>query len=81
MVPVIAGDSIRKRTPRAMSAGVEERCSGVIWWAAANSAADIGPETSVMPGAMPHTRTRGARAWASITVAHCSAALESVYEK
>ena len=29
VVPVMAGLSIKKRTLRAMSAGVDERCSGV----------------------------------------------------
>jgi len=64
-----------------MSAGVDDRCSGVSVWARANSDSLIGPDTSVTPGATPHTRTRGASACASITVAACSAALDSVYEK
>ena len=78
---MIAGDSIRKRTARAMSSGVDERCSGVIVCAAANSASLIGPDSKVTPGATPQTRTCGASACASITVAACSAAFDKVYEK
>jgi len=72
---VIAGDSSAKRTARAMSSGVDERFSGVSWCAATNCASVIGPDTSVTPGDTPTTRSTGARAWASITVAASSAAL------
>ena len=58
-----------------MSAGVDERCSGVSWCAAWNSASFIGPETIVTPGETAHTRRAGASAWASISVASASAAL------
>ena len=37
----MAGDSSRKRTARATSAGVDERCSGVMRCERANSSADI----------------------------------------
>ena len=64
-----------------MSSGVDERCSGVRRWAASNSASSMTPDSSVTPGDTPHTRSRGASAWASITVASDSAALLRVYEK
>src|SRR3546814_10666698 len=50
--------SIRKRTARAMSCGVDERPSGVRRCASANSRAFIGPDSRVTPGATPHTRKR-----------------------
>ena len=77
----MAGDSSRKRTAWAMSLAVDERCSGVRRWAVANSASSIGPDSSVTPGDTAHTRSSGASAWASITVASASAALDKVYEK
>ena len=78
MLPVIAGDSSRKRTARATSSGVDERCSGVMRCARPKASASIGPDGSVMPGATPTTRSRGASAIASIVVAACSAAFDSV---
>ena len=75
---MIAGDSSTKRTARAMSSGVDERCSGVSRCARSNSAALIGPDSSVTPGATPATRSTGASACASSVVAASSAALLSV---
>ncbi len=74
----MAGDSSKKRTARATSCGVELRCSSVMRCEAANSLAFISPDSSVTPGATPHTRTPGARACASSVVAASSAALLSV---
>ena len=77
----MAGDSSRKRTARATSCGVELRCSGVMRCEASNSSPLISPDSSVTPGATPHTRTRGASACASSVVAASSAALDRVYER
>jgi hypothetical protein len=78
VVPVMAGDSTRKRTARATSSGVDERSSGVIAWACVNSPWFMSPDSSVTPGATPATRTRGASACASSVVAASSAAFDSV---
>ena len=60
---------------RATSCGVLLRCSGVIRCEAPNSSPLISPDSSVTPGATPHTRRRGAKAWASSVLAASSAAL------
>ena len=83
--PALAGKAIarmdRLRWYNAMSSGVDERSSAASRCAAANSASSIAPEITVMPGDTPHTRSAGASACASSTVACWSAALVSVYEK
>ncbi len=75
---MIAGARTANTTACAMSAGVDERPSGVLACAAAKPASVCSPEGSVMPGATPTTRTRGASARASSTVASFSALFDSV---
>ena len=81
VLPVTEGLSSRKRTACATSAGWTPRLSRLVACSAASRWASMSSLPSVSPGATPHTRTRGASAIASMVVADCSAAFDSVYEK
>src|SRR5690606_10137890 len=78
VVPVIEPLSSAKATAAATSAGVDERPRGDCWCSCWNFSSVSRWLVSVSPGATPTTRTRGARASASMVLAASSAALDRV---
>src|SRR6218665_4002216 len=76
VVPVMERFSSANSTAAATSPGVEERPSGLSRCNCANFCALSSALVSVRPGATPTTRTRGARARASMLAAASSAALD-----
>ena len=74
----MAPDSAKNTAAFAMSAGVEDFPSGVIWCAFEKPSFVWSPDGKDIPGAKPSTRKCGAKSIAKSSTEESSAALDSV---